>query len=243
VTNPSKWPKSLPPLTPEQQQVIDAFMKEWLEVLPKRYPAFERFNHTYAVHHAPKGFVRTLEVGAGIGAHLAYEQLSPNQRENYYALEYRASLCHEIAQRFPEIRVVQGDCQKRLDFEDGFFERILAIHVLEHLPDLPRAIQELHRLCDKTRGVLTVVIPCEGGWAYSLGRLLSAKRLWTKHHTEPYDVFIKREHLSVPGEILEELAPYFRIEHRTFFPLRIPAVFCNLVIGLTCRPLVKARGE
>ena len=46
-----------------------------------------------------------------------------------------------------------------------------------------------------------------------------------------------------PHEILAELRPYFRIVSRHFFPLRVPAVFCNLVIGLTLepRPVAAAR--
>ena len=39
-----------------------------------------------------------------------------------------------------------ADCQQRLPFEDGSFDRALAIHVLEHLPNLPAAVAEIHRL-------------------------------------------------------------------------------------------------
>ena len=31
----SKWPKTFPPLTPEQKRISDDFMKYWHEVLPK----------------------------------------------------------------------------------------------------------------------------------------------------------------------------------------------------------------
>ena len=51
-----------------------------------------------------------------------------------------------------EIGAVVGDCQQRMDFEEGYFDRILAIHVLEHLPNLPAAVREMHRLCDKSLG-------------------------------------------------------------------------------------------
>ncbi|MEY2407788.1 MAG: hypothetical protein QOF48_458, partial [Verrucomicrobiota bacterium] len=37
-------------------------------------------------------------------------------------------------------------------------------------------------------------------------------------------------------EILRELEPFFEVLHRSFFPLRVPLVFCNLCIGLTLRP-------
>ena len=48
--------------------------------------------------------------------------------------------------------------------------------------------------------------------------------------------FIEREHVNRADEILDVLDGYFHRLDRTFFPFRIPAQFCNLVIGLTLRP-------
>ena len=232
----TRWPKILPPLSPEQQRINDEFMKLWLERLPRRYGHAERFNHGYVVRNAPPGFRRTLEVGAGIGGHLAYETLTAEQAGEYVALELRKNVAAQLHLRAPWVRVVVGDCQRRLEFPDGHFDRILAIHVLEHLPDLPSAVREMHRLCDKTRGALSVVIPCEGGLAYALARRLSAQRLYEARYGIPYKNFIEREHLSVPSEILEELDPWFETVHRSFFPIPLPFVFCNLFMGMTLRP-------
>lgn len=84
-----KWPKVLPPLTPEQQQRSDEFMRLWHEVLPRRYGLVERFNHNFPVRHSPPGFTTTLELGAGLGEHLHYERLTPEQERNYHCNEYR----------------------------------------------------------------------------------------------------------------------------------------------------------
>ena len=81
------WPKVIPPLTPQQQEISNDFMKYWHEVLPKRYGVVERFNHNYPVRVAAPDFQRTLEIGAGLGEHLLYEQLTPEQEGNYYAVE------------------------------------------------------------------------------------------------------------------------------------------------------------
>ena len=136
----------------------------------------------------------------------------------------------------PRVQVVTGDCQKRLDFEDGYFDRILAIHVLEHLPNLPAAVQEAYRVCDKRKGRLHVVIPCEGSLAYTMRAQDSAQRIFEKRYGQPYKWFIEREHLNRPREILNELAGYFTVVHRAFFPIPVPLIFCNLVIGLTLEP-------
>jgi ubiquinone/menaquinone biosynthesis C-methylase UbiE len=231
-----KWPKTFAPLSPAQERIRDDFMKYWHEVLPRKFGIVDRFNHSYCVRNAPPEFQRTLEIGAGIGEHIEYEQLNPAQEANYHALELRENMSREIKRRFPRIQTITADCQARLPFPDGYFDRVLAIHVLEHLPDLPAAMREVYRVCDKQRGVLSILIPCEGSLAYSLARRISAQRIFEKRYKQSYKWFIEREHINRPREILAELMPYFRIVHRHFFPLRIPALFCNLVIGLTLKP-------
>ena len=236
---PGAWPKSVPPLTAEQQAINDDFVHHWHEVLPTRYRVIEDFNHNYPVRHAPREFLTTLELGAGLGTHLNYERLSPEQERNYTALELREKMVAGIRDRFPNVRTLLGDCQERLEFPDGYLDRILAVHVLEHLPNLPAAIQEAHRVCHPERGVFSVVIPCEGGLAYGLARKLSAQPLFEKRYRQSYDWFIQREHLNRPGEILAELSKCFDVVHRTWFPLGIPSVALNLCIGLTLRPRPK----
>jgi SAM-dependent methyltransferase len=232
----SKWPKSIPALTEAQQAISDDFMKVWLEHLPQKYGMVEAFNHGWVVKTAASDFKRTLEIGAGIGEHLAYERLTPAQEAEYTALEYRDNVAAKLKARFPQIHLVVGDCQERQPFPAGQFDRILAIHVLEHLPNLPAAIREMHRLCDKTKGRLQIVIPCEGSLAYSCCRKISAQRVFEKRYKQSYRWFIEREHINRPDEIIEELSRYFTIERRTYFPFAVPLMFCNICIGMSLKP-------
>jgi SAM-dependent methyltransferase len=234
--NSTRWPKIIPPLTEEQREISDDFMKYWHEVLPAKYGLVDEFNHRYPLRHVPPHFRTTLEIGAGLGEHLAYERLTEDQEKNYVALELRQNMAEGIQRKFPKVQTRVGDCQTGLDFPNGHFDRILAIHVLEHLPNLPAAIQEMHRLCHPAHGVFSVVIPCEGGAAYSLARRVSAQRIFEKRYRQPYGWFIQREHINRPAEIQRELAACFETVHRSYFPLGLPAVFCNLCIGLTLRP-------
>ncbi len=233
----AKWPKILPPLTPEQKQRSDEFMKLWHEVLPNRYGLIEKFNHNFPVRHSTAGFKTSLEIGAGLGEHLHYEKLTPEQERNYYCNEFRENMAAEIRRRFPNVQTVVGDCQLRMSFADGFFDRVIAVHVLEHLPNLPATIREAYRLLNQSSGRFLVVIPTEGSLAYSLARKISAERVWNKRFGGGYAEFYKREHINLPHEILAELDPYFTIEARSFFPLLfLPFVSINLCIGLELKP-------
>lgn len=238
MTLQKKWPKILPALNAEQQRISDDFMAHWHTVLPSRYGIIDEFNHRYPVKHAPANFDYTLEIGAGLGEHLKYEKLTPEQRKNYFCLDLRANMVEMLRQTHPDVQAIIHDCQVPLTmFADGYFDRILAIHVLEHLPNLPSTIREVYRLIDKHKGVFSVVIPCEGGLAYGLARRVSAQRIFEKRYKQPYRWFIEREHINVASEILEELQPYFEIVHQTLFPLPfLPVQTLNLVIGLTLRP-------
>jgi len=220
-------------LTAEQDRIRDDFMAYWHEVLPNRYGVIERFNHGWPAKTARRG-ERTLEIGAGLGEHLNTEP--EFAREDYVACELRPEMAAVIAERHPTVEVITADCQQRMPFEDGSFDRALAIHVLEHLPDLPAALAEIHRLLKPT-GRFVVVIPCEGGLAYSLARRVSAQRVFEKRYKMSYRWCIESEHINVPSEILEECSAYFRIVRRRYFPLVIPLTAPNLVIGLEFAPI------
>ena len=112
---------------------------------------------------------------------------------------------------------------------------MLAIHVLEHLPNLPAALDEVARVL-APEGRFVAVIPCEGGLAYSLARRLTSKRLFEREFGRDYDWFIRSEHINVPWEIKGELEKRFHVADARYFPLRIPSVSVNLIIGLTMRP-------
>ncbi|MHB8626459.1 MAG: class I SAM-dependent methyltransferase [Aggregatilineales bacterium] len=228
---PGQWPKTLPTLTEEQQRIREEFYQIWLEELPHRYGILDRFNHGYATRSANEHTARTLDIGAGTGEHLHYENLKGG---DYTALDLRPEMGAKIRAAHPTVNVVIGDIQSRLDFPDHYFDRILAIHVLEHLPDLPKALDEIQRLLHPN-GTFAVLIPCDPGLAYSLGRNLSARRLFERRYKISYDWFIACEHINRPDEIITELHSRFRIAHSRYFPLWLPLVDLNLVIGLILR--------
>ena len=201
---------------------------------PERYGAVERFNHTYPLRHVPSTECwRTLELGAGIGGHLKFE---PLDRQDYHCIELRESMAQELRRKYPSVTVVTGDCQKRIPYDDDYFDRVVVIHVLEHLPDLPAAISEVHRVL-KWNGVFSVVLPCDPGLAYECARKISAERIFKARYKLPYRWFARREHINSPAEILNVIGKRFDIFDKVYFPLLVPLVNLNLCIGLTARKL------
>ena len=101
-------------------------------------------------------------MGAGLGERLKFERLTLDQRKHYWCNEYRPNMADVIKERFPDVNVIVGDCQKQMPFEESYFDRYIAVHVFEHLPDLPGAIREAHRILKKNGSSrLLLVLPTE----------------------------------------------------------------------------------
>lgn len=219
------WPKERAALSKEQTAIMEDWINEFLtSVKASRFGWVSRFDHTFPIRSALPG-LRTLEIGAGTGTHVQFE---PDGE--YVALEASDHLAAQISPR-DRLSVVVADCEERLPWDDDSFDRVLAIHVLEHLYNLPAALQEVSRVL-RPGGTFCVVIPCEGGRLYSLGRRLTTKRIFENRYETPYEWIIRQEHCNAAREILDELNRHFRLRSRRFFPLRLPAVDLNLVIGL-----------
>lgn len=227
----NKWPKKVSELTEEQKIIREDFMHYWHEVLPKKYNIIEKFNHGYSIDKKSKSKGRTLEIGSGLGEHIKYENLEDVE---YFALELREDMAKEISRNYSTVNVVVADCQISLPFEDLFFDRIMAINVLEHLDNLPACLKEVNRVLKKD-GDFFCVIPCENGFLYNIARKISAEKIFKKRYKQSYDWFVASEHLNLPNEIINELSNYFKIINIKFFPLSLKSINLNLVIGITLK--------
>jgi SAM-dependent methyltransferase len=226
------WPKVRPALSERQTAVLEDWYSQFLnEVLPGRYRWVDRWNHRYAARSAHAG-ERTLEIGPGNGSHLAFEDVGC--QTEYVGLELRDTFSQDMRARYPNVRVIAGDCQQGIDYPDGYFDRVVAIHVLEHLENLPAALAEVSRVL-RPEGRLVVVIPCEGGIAYGLGRRLTVQRTFERRYGLPYAWVTAFEHVNTAWDVLRECRARFRPLSRSYFPLGVPSVDANLLIGLTLR--------
>lgn len=204
----------------------------WHEQLPTRYSIIERFNHRSVTGLPDRpATLKTLEIGAGIGGHLPFEDLS---RQEYHCLELREELCAILESLDGIASVCAANIENRTPFDDGSFDRVVAIHVLEHIRNLPSAIVEVGRILADD-GFFDVVLPCEGGLAYSLARQVSAKRFFEKTFGMSYDPIIANEHVNTLDDVVEELSHVFIVESARRFPLNVPIDTINLCVAFRLR--------
>jgi 2-polyprenyl-3-methyl-5-hydroxy-6-metoxy-1,4-benzoquinol methylase len=103
---------------------------------------------------APLGPKRVLDVGCGEGLLTAWlsEQLGDAE---IHGLEARDEAVGEFRERHPSLEIHQGDLYA-LPFEDGEFDLVLALEVLEHLED--PAVAEMRRVSARA---IALTVPLE----------------------------------------------------------------------------------
>lgn len=215
----TKWPKQRPELTPDQRAIMRAWYEYWLPLYDGQFGAVGRFNHGFPRRPSDPS-IRTLEIGVGEGTHARMEGSA-----NYYGLDLVPSLIQH------RVRMVAADAEQGIPFQSRSFDRVLAIHVLEHLANLPAALDEIVRVM-KPKATLTVVIPCEGGLGYTIGRNVSVRPIFERKFGKNYDWMIAYDHVNTARDVLGELRNRFKVTRRTYFPLKVPLVDANLCIGL-----------
>jgi SAM-dependent methyltransferase len=227
--NSPKWPKRRPALTPEQRRIFSDWYAHWLPILNGKFGLVTNFNHSFAARGAVPD-LRILELGVGEG-----HPNGPQCLSGYFALDLVPELAQRAAREYGHNRIVVADAEAGVPFADSSFDRVIAVHVLEHLANLPATIEEVWRVL-KPQGRFVVVIPCEGGLAYSLGRNLSVRRIFRRrfglNSALSYSEMIHWDHINTAREVLGELRTRFLVRHSRFFPLLVPLVDTNLCIGL-----------
>jgi SAM-dependent methyltransferase len=102
-----------------------------------------------------------LEVGCGPGD-LAGRLFPPegSLRRGFVGTDVCAEEIHCASGRYPHLRFVVADA-RRLPFEDGRFDLVIACEVLEHLPDPEHALAECARV---SRRHVLASVPWEPWW-------------------------------------------------------------------------------
>lgn len=135
-----------------------------------------------------------LEVGCGRG-HLAGLMAATGAAVTGFDIAVPAA----VAERHPTVRFVTGNIEA-LPFEDGSFDIVVCTHTLEHVQDLPRAVQELRRVA---RRQLIIVVPRQRPYKYTFSL-----------HTQffPYKWSIQGAFGHRPNAVIKRLGDWFYLE-------------------------------
>lgn len=171
---------------------------------------------------------RVLEVGAGSGHHLPYVKHDFQQ----YVMTDGSDEMLEIASKKYASQISAGTLaiEKQdataLTFPDNSFDRLIATHVLEHLPNPVNVLREWNRVI-RPNGVISIVLPCDPGLLWRLGRHLGPRRNARKLGIA-YDYLQAAEHINSIYNLVVFIRHHFDTTSELWYPTRIPNPDLNL---------------
>jgi ubiquinone/menaquinone biosynthesis C-methylase UbiE len=172
-------------------------------------------------------FSSVLEIGAGSGVHFQFVQHSFDE----YVMTDGSNLILNSA-RSATAKNSKGkitylvENAVKLSFSDAQFDRVIATHVLEHVPNPHEVLREWARVL-KPGGVLSLLQPCDPGMFWRLGRHLGPRASATKAGIE-YDYWMAREHINSINNLVSILHYYFDNIEERWYPFGLPSTDLNL---------------
>lgn len=170
-------------------------------------------------------FAKVLEVGAGTGVHLKFVR---HQFETYVMSDLNPDFLDKIRlndRTKGNILTTKEDAAS-LSFENDSFDRVIAAHVLEHLYRPHDVLREWQRVL-KPGGVLSLILPCDPGVAWRLGRHLFARKKFIKSGID-YDYWMAREHVNPLNNLVAFIRFYFEDLDEQWLPFGVPSMDLNL---------------
>ncbi|RME59229.1 class I SAM-dependent methyltransferase, partial [Candidatus Parcubacteria bacterium] len=174
-------------------------------------------------------FSRVVEVGAGTGEHFPYVRHSFDE---YIMTDMDADALKVARQKVGVHHKVAFECRSatELDYPSDSVDRLVAVHVLEHLYFPHRVLKEWNRVV-KDGGVISILIPTDPGLAWRLGRYLGPRRRAIAQGIE-YDYVMAREHVNSCTNLMALIRFYFRERKERWWPFVLPAVDVNLFVAI-----------
>lgn len=172
-------------------------------------------------------FGRVLEVGAGTGMHLKFIR---HAYDEYWITDRSQPLMDKIT--LPDTAGARGKLHfaredaTQLTFADASFDRVIAAHVLEHLDQPHKVLREWARVL-KPGGVLSLVLPCDPGMLWRMGRFAVARGKFIKAGLN-YDYWMAREHVNPINNLVSLIRYYFVDVREQWRPWRVPSMDLNL---------------
>lgn len=219
--------------------------KAWIEYREKFSEVYDQANYesplqSYVMRASHKlvenehgerdHFGRVIEIGAGTGEHLPFVRHSFDQ----YLLTDLDPKTLDVARKKltgPHRGHVVFETQTgdSLGYPDDTFDRLVAVHVLEHIYQPHLALKEWLRVL-KDGGLLSILIPTDPGLAWRLGRHLGPRKNALAQGIA-YDYVMAREHVNSCNNLVAILRHYFPQAKESWWPLRVPSIDINLFLS------------
>lgn len=175
-------------------------------------------------------YATVLELGVGTMAHFGSLR---HGFDRYIASDHDPKVIAWLEARDwdPRVEVRQLSGQT-LPFEDNSIDRVIATHVLEHVPDPVGALMEWVRVI-RPGGVLSLILPCDPGLAWRTGRMLGPRRRAIAAGL-PYDYYMSVEHVNAIFNLRQIVRYHFPDRREKWWPLKVPVPDVNLIYGVNC---------
>lgn len=175
-------------------------------------------------------FEKVLEIGAGTGEHLSF--IRHGYKEYFMSdVEPKAiNVAREKIGRTNKTKIVfEVQSKGRLSYDDNSFNRVVAVHVLEHIYKPHLAIKDWWRVL-KDGGMLSILIPTDPGIAWRLGRQMGPRRNAIARGIA-YDYVMAREHVNSCTNLIAIMRHYFPKGKEVWWPFPVPVIDVNLFVA------------
>ena len=175
-------------------------------------------------------FDRVLEVGAGGGIHIDYVK---HQYAEYIMTDGNKDMVALLAKRVEtsgnQRLSVEFQDATHLKYPDATFDRLIATHVLEHLVHPHVVLSEWLRVV-KPGGTISIILPCDPGIPWRLGRCLGVRSKWRKLGVD-YDYVMALEHVNPINNLVSIIRHHAPTLDELWWPSKLRSSDLNLIYG------------
>jgi SAM-dependent methyltransferase len=177
---------------------------------------------------------RILEIGPGDIRHISNWKGKPecyvaaDVSPHMLAISEKVLRANQVVHRLIRLDEGVGIGPRLLGNEQ--FDLILAFFTFEHIYPLPEFLDQLIGVL-KPGGMIVGAIPCEGGMAWGLGRLMTSHRWVKKYDNVDHSKVICWEHPNFADSVLTSLDGKLRKRYLSYWPFVVPIIDVNLVAG------------
>lgn len=170
-------------------------------------------------------YTKVLEVGCGTGEHLKFVKHQFNEYHLVDENEGLLTICQKKNLSNKKLFYKKGDASN-LDYEDNFFDRVIAVHVLEHIHRPEEVIREWKRVI-KNRGLLSILIPTDPGIMWRIGKCIGP-RARINQLGIPYDYIMALQHVNSCTNLVAIMRHDLPNGDESWWPTKIPSTDINL---------------